>query len=142
MSNNTSPANGWTPAFKTWPTFELAPKGLQPEPITPLELKRQLRAATRHHEATITNMALAAIMGAYRCEIHSEGDIYPCVTTDDFYIMDEHHVQCFSHSTGEEKGRFLFIPNNGSPAESFADWSGGKTFSTFMDAILEAFDDS
>ena len=135
--------DAWTPAFKAWPVFALAQPTLPPERITPAELQRRVQVANRQHEANITGMALAAIMGSYRCEIRDDEDgVYPCDSIEDFYIMDEHHVHCYSLNTEEYVGEFFFIPNNGSPAECFADWTTwDKTFDEFLDGIVGAIDE-
>ena len=53
----------------------------------------------------------------------------------------EHYVHCYSHETGEYVGWFLFIPYNGSVAESFADWTtGSSSFDRFLSSLTEELD--
>lgn len=132
----------WQPEFKMWPTFELKPPALHSEAITPAELHKRVKRANRQHELDLVAMALATILGNYRCEIRDEDETYPCNSPEDFYLLDEHYVHCFSPHTGEELGWFLFIPNNGSPAECFCDWGAGdKQFGQFLEGVMEAFDE-
>ena len=132
----------WEPIFKCWPIFDLKHPRLPPERITPEELRKRVRLANLQHEMNLTSMALAAILGNYRCEIHDEDEVYPCDSVDDFFIVEENYVHCYSLDTNEKVSWFLFIPNNGSPAESFCDWrADNKQFDQFLEGVMEAFDE-
>jgi hypothetical protein len=148
MSNNLhnvgASATPWDERFTYWPTVAVRTRpDVKAERITLEEFKSRVNAMRENHEAEAYALALSTILGAYRCVIKDEdgGEDYLCESTEDFFIMDEHYVHCYSPDSGEYVGWFLFIPYNGSVAESFADWTtGSSSFDRFLSSLTEELD--
>lgn len=145
MANNLLPsATSWDERFTYWPTVAVRTRpDVKAERITLDEFKSRVNAMRENHEAEAYALALSTILGAYRCVIKDEdgGEDYLCESTEDFFIMDEHYVHCYSPDSGEYVGWFLFIPYNGSVAESFADWTtGSSSFDRFLSSLTEELD--
>lgn len=148
MSNNLhnvgASATPWDERFTYWPTVAVRTRpDVKAERITLEEFKSRVNAMRENHEAEAYALALSTILGTYRCVIRDEegGEDYLCESTEDFFIMDEHYVHCYSPDSGEYVGWFLFIPYNGSVAESFADWTtGSSSFDRFLSSLTEELD--
>lgn len=149
MSNNLhnvgASATPWDERFTYWPTVAVHTRpDVKPERITLEEFKARVTALRENHEAEAYALILSTILGNYKCVIKDEdgGEDYLCESTEDFFIMDEHYVHCYSHETGDNVGWFLFLPYNGSVVESFCDWTTGNAdFDKFMETITSVIDD-
>ena len=138
-------SNSWQPAFRTWPIFRLFSERpeLNADRTTLEEFRERLRLLREGEENAEYALVLSYILGTYKCIIRDvdADEEYPCETSEDFFIMDEHYVHCYSPDSGEYVGWFLFIPYNGSVAESFADWTtGNKAFDDFLSSLREEID--
>lgn len=145
MSNNLLPsATSWDERFTYWPTVAVRTRpDVKAERITLEEFKSRVNALRDNHEAERYALILSTILGNYKCVIKDEdgGEDYLCKSTEDFFIMDEYYVHCYSRETGGNVGWFLFIPYNGSVAESFADWTtGSSSFDRFLSSLTEELD--
>lgn len=150
MSNNLhnvgASATPWDERFTYWPTVAVRTRpDVKAERITLEEFKSRVNALRDNHEAERYALILSTILGNYKCVIKDMGleevEEFLCESTEDFFIMDEHYVHCYSHETGDNVGWFLFIPYNGSVAESFADWTtGSSSFDRFLSSLTEELD--